>query len=78
MEAPEKTGFFEEKPGVQSFSRIGMAVNLAVAAFVTVYIVLDGSANDGDHILLIFGLWTMMYGGKNAAKYFENLKPKEK
>lgn len=70
-------GFFEDSDGVRSMSRVGMAINLAVASFVTIYLVIKGTAGEGDHILLIFGLWAIAYGGKNAAKYLENIKPKK-
>jgi len=77
MSKDGEIGFFEEEDGKRSMSRIGMAVNLCVAAFVTVYLVIKGTAGEGDHILLIFGLWAIAYGGKNAAKYLEKVGTKK-
>jgi len=74
-----KTGFFEESPGNFSMSRLGMFINLLVAAWVTISGLppFTEGAPGYDFVSLVFGLWIFAYGGKNAAKYIENLKPKK-
>ena len=73
------TGFFEEDPGRFSMLRLINFINTLVASWVTISGLPPFS--DGlpgyDYITLVFGLWAFAYGGKNAAKYIENLKPKK-
>ena len=75
-EINNKTGFFEEAPGVFSMSRMAMFINLLVAAWVTITGVppIADKAPGYDFVTLILMLWVLAYGGKNAAKYIENIK----
>ena len=73
-----KTGFFEESPGVFSMSRLAMFINLLVAAWVTISGLppFSDTIPGYDFVSLVFGLWIFAYSGKNAAKYIENIKEK--
>ncbi len=66
--------FFKDNSGKFSMVRLGMFINLLVAAYVSIIVVVGGDIGY-DAITLIFGLWVLAYGGKNAAKYIENIKP---
>jgi len=72
METPQVT-FFTDNKGHQSMSRLGMFVNVLVAAFVSIYTVTTGTFNT-DYMMLVFGLWTFAYGGKSASAHLENIK----
>ena len=65
--------FFTETNDRLSMSRLAMFINVLVAAFVTIQVV-NAKAFTVDYMIFIFGLWFLAYGGKNAAKYMEQLK----
>lgn len=71
MEKPQVT-FFTDSKGNQSMSRLGMFVNILVASFVTIYVVVC-RLPIVEYLLLIALLWAIAYSGKSASAYFETL-----
>lgn len=63
--------FFTDSKGNQSMSRLGMFVNIVLAFLVTMYVVVYRLPIN-DYMLLIFGLWSLAYGGKAASAHFES------
>ena len=70
------TGFFEEQPGVKSWTRMSMTLIIATACLcaliVVISAVLDGEYN---HTGLIVSMFTIATGGKVAQKIFGEKKP---
>jgi len=53
-------------------SRLLVFVNILVAAFVTLFVVI-AKLPIAEHLLLIALLWAMAYSGKSASAYFETI-----